>query len=156
MNKDFEWLKWVGLITVICILGAFYYVKKNNTSKVSHESITDMQSVNLNQTEQFINRLEQLMADDSKINLENLPEVTAQSRKYNALVEEAERIYGIIDPSNNLRFCTSMASFARELWSAKYSNATTSQEYKERTRKMFLESYNQSKVDCLAEIKSKQ
>ncbi|MCJ0830423.1 hypothetical protein MN869_18575 [Acinetobacter sp. NIPH1876] len=153
MNKDFEWLKWLGLAIVVSLLGAFYYLKNNNAR--TDDSVV-LQTISLEQTEQFIDRIDKLQAKDSTVNLEYTPDVAQHSREYNSLVEDAERIYGITDLSNDYRFCTSMASFAREMWNAKYSNLSTTQEYKDRTQKMFLESYNQAKKDCLAEIESKQ
>ncbi|ENX58185.1 hypothetical protein MN869_14795 [Acinetobacter sp. NIPH1876] len=198
MNKDFEWLKWVGLFFIVGILVAIAYLRQNNRTEinvnselnqVSHNSqnlseeekydemlnqatlaiiegeieakqVKDnppvYEALSLNQTKKFIDRVEQLQATDSSVNLEYTPDVARQSRKYNALVEEAEAVYGSMDISNKYRYCTSMVSFARELWWGKYSKASTSQEYKDHAQQMFLDSYNQAKKDCIAEIKSKQ
>lgn len=202
MNKDLDWLKWVGLFTVISIVVAVFYLKSQNKSRVVsnnqesaivdqniqqaneakqsqmseeeydkkleqaaiaiHESELEARQKELNpptyaslsieQTKDFIDRVEQLRSTDTQVNLEYLPDVAAQSRKYNALLEEAEKIYGSMDISNQYRYCTAMVSYASEIWSAKYSKATTSQEYKERTKKMFLESYKDAKKACLEDI----
>lgn len=196
MDKDFEWLKWVGLFAVITVILFIFYGKKDNkltdnvdlhtTQKLDKQTdISDKEynqkldeatqalidteneakdkeknppvypSLSIEQTRDFIQRVENLRAQDANINLDYLPDVAAQSRKYNALVEEAETIYGSVDIANKFKYCTSMASFAREIWSNKHSKSSTSQEYKERSKKMFLDSYNQAKKDCLAEVESK-
>ncbi|MFW2163143.1 hypothetical protein ACG93T_17505 [Acinetobacter beijerinckii] len=176
MNKDFEWLKWVGLFVIASVIGAVVYLVQNKKSETNSGSVSinkntidelesDAQNVNVspsvndkityNQTLKFIENIEKVRLKDSNVNLEYTPDVAAHSREYNELVEKAEMIYGTMDISNNFRYCTSMASFARELWSTKYSNANTSKEYKERTQKMYLESYTQAKKDCLAEVESK-
>lgn len=204
MDKDFEWLKWVGLFAVIAIIVSIFYIKKddnksiktvdiNTTQKldehqnISHTQVSNSeksydqkldeatqamidaeneakdkeknipiyQSLSIEQTEDFIQRVENLRAQDKNVNLDYLPDVASHSRKYNALVKEAEAIYGAIDIANKFKYCTSMVSYAREIWSNKYSKSSTSQEYKERTKKMFLDSYNQAKKDCLVEVESK-
>ncbi len=204
MDKDFKWVKWVGLFAVIAIIVSIFYIKKDhnksiktadinttqqldehqnishaqvNSSEKSYDQKLDeatqamidteneakdkeknppvYQSLSIEQTKDFIQRVENLRAQDANINLDYLPDVAAQSRKYNALVEEAETIYGAMDIGNKFKYCTSMVSFAREIWSNKHSKSSTSQEYKERTKKMFLDSYNQAKKDCLAEVESK-
>lgn len=130
-------------------------IDTENEAKGKEKNPPVYPSLSIEQTRDFIQRVENLRAQDANINLDYLPDVAAQSRKYNALVEEAETIYGAVDIANKFKYCTSMASFAREIWSNKYSRSSTSQEFKERTQKMFLDSYNQAKKDCLAEVESK-
>lgn len=110
------------------------------------------ESMSLEQTIKFIGRLEQLMAEDSKVNLDYLPDVAAQSRRYNALIEEAETVYGKNDIANPLRYCTAMVSYAREIWGLKYSKTSNTQEYKEKTQNRFLESYHDAKKACLDDV----
>ena len=110
------------------------------------------ESLSLEQTKQFIERVENLRKEDTKVNLAYLPDVAKQSRKYNALVEEAQAIYGTEDISNPYRYCTSMTSFARELWSAQYSQSTVSDEYREKTKTLFLKSYADAKKACLEDV----
>lgn len=187
VNNEFAWLKWVGLILVVSILGAVFYLIQNDKSKspkanevqqlaiqkqydeqldqaatAIHDAQMEAQhtkenppiyeSMSKEQTTKFIARLEQLMAEDSKVNLDHLPDVAAHSRKYNALIEEAEMIYGRNDSANPMRFCTAMVSYAREMWSLKYSKADNTQEYKERTLKTFLASYDDAKTGCLEDV----
>lgn len=123
-------------------------------AKQTKESPPVYEPVSLEQTKKFIDRVEQLRAEDANINLDYLPDVAAQSRKYNALVEEANSIYGENDSANPMRFCSNIAWMARELWSNKYSKSTTSQEYKEHTQKMFLASYNEAKKVCIEDIQA--
>ena len=190
MKNEFEWLKWVGLILVISILGAVVYLVQNDkgnlpksnevqeqdnqkeynqqldqiTTAVGDAQVEAQQakenppiyeSLSLEQTTRFIDRLEKLMAEDSNVNLDYLPEVAAQSRKYNGLIEEAESIYGTNDIANSLRYCTAMVSYAREMWSLKYSKDTNTREYKLRTQKLFLESFNDAKKACLDDVSAK-
>ncbi len=190
MKNEFEWLKWVGLILVISILGAVVYLvqsDKGNLPKSNEVQEQDNQKeynqqldqittavgdaqveaqqakenppiyepLDLEQTTRFIDRLEKLMAEDSNVNLDYLPEVAAQSRKYNGLIEEAESIYGTNDIANSLRYCTAMVSYAREMWSLKYSKDTNTPEYKLRTQKLFLESFNDAKKACLDDVSAK-
>jgi hypothetical protein len=190
VKNEFEWLKWVGLILVISILGAVVYLvqsDKGNLPKSNEVQEQDNQKeynqqldqittavgdaqveaqqakenppiyepLDLEQTTRFIDRLEKLMAEDSNVNLDYLPEVAAQSRKYNGLIEEAESIYGTNDIANSLRYCTAMVSYAREMWSLKYSKDTNTPEYKLRTQKLFLESFNDAKKACLDDVSAK-
>lgn len=190
VKNEFEWLKWVGLVLVISILGAVVYLVQNNKGKLAKENevqeqdnqkryneqldqaasaLSDTQietqqtkenppiyeSLGLEQTTRFIDRLEKLMAEDSYVNLDYLPEVAEQSRKYNALIEEAESIYGVNDTANPMRFCTAMVSYAREMWNLKYSKDTNTPEYKVRTKKLFLESFNDAKKACLDDVSAK-
>lgn len=190
VKNEFEWLKWVGLILVISILGAVVYLVQNDkgnlpksnevqeqdnqkeynqqldqiTTAVGDAQVEAQQakenppiyeSLSLEQTTRFIDRLEKLMAEDSNVNLDYLPEVAAQSRKYNGLIEEAESIYGTNDIANSLRYCTAMVSYAREMWSLKYSKDTNTREYKLRTQKLFLESFNDAKKACLDDVSAK-
>lgn len=190
VKNEFEWLKWVGLVLVISILGAVVYLVQNDKGKLPKENEVQEQDnqkryneqldqittavgdaqveaqqakenppiyepLDLEQTTRFIDRLEKLMAEDSNINLDYLPEVAAQSRKYNGLIEEAESIYGTNDIANSLRYCTAMVSYAREMWSLKYSKDTNTPEYKLRTQKLFLESFNDAKKACLDDVSAK-
>lgn len=190
VKNEFEWLKWVGLILVISILGAVVYLVQSDKGKLPKENEVQEQDnqkeynqqldqittavgdaqveaqqakenppiyepLDLEQTTRFIDRLEKLMAEDSNVNLDYLPEVAAQSRKYNGLIEEAESIYGTNDIANSLRYCTAMVSYAREMWSLKYSKDTNTPEYKLRTQKLFLESFNDAKKACLDDVSAK-
>lgn len=190
VKNEFEWLKWVGLILVISILGAVVYLVQNDKGKLPKENevqeqdnqkkyseqldqaataVSDTQietqqtkenppiyeSLGLEQTARFIDRLEKLMAEDSNVNLDYLPEVAEQSRKYNVLIEEAESIYGANDTANPMRFCTAMVSYAREIWSLKYSKDTNTPEYKVKTKKLFLDSFNDAKKACLDDVSAK-
>lgn len=190
VKNEFEWLKWVGLVLVISILGAVVYLVQNDKGKLPKENEVQEQDnqkryneqldqittavgdaqveaqqakenppiyepLDLEQTTRFIDRLEKLMAEDSNVNLDYLPEVAAQSRKYNGLIEEAESIYGTNDIANSLRYCTAMVSYAREMWSLKYSKDTNTPEYKLRTQKLFLESFNDAKKACLDDVSAK-
>lgn len=189
MNNEFAWLKWVGLILVVSILGAVFYLIQNDKSKspkadevqqlanqkqydeqldqaaiAIHDAQMEAQhakenppiyeSMSQEQTTKFIARLEQLIAEDSKVNLDHLPDVAAHSRKYNALIDEAEKVYGVIDISNPYRYCTSMANYARALWELKYSKATESKESLDNTRKTFQASYIDAQKGCLEDIQA--
>ena len=191
MNKDFEWLKWVGLVFVISVLGAVIYVKQSNKSKLENfdetqqnvdkkhydeqldetaKAISDVQldaqqtketppvyeAVNLEQTKKFIDRVEKLRSEDSKVNLEYLPDVAAHSRKYNSLIEEAEIIYGTNDITNPMRFCSAIASYASEMWRVKYSKDNNTPEDKAKIQTMFLASYNDAKNACIENINEAQ
>lgn len=206
MNKDLDWLKWVGLFTVISIVVAVFYLKSQNKSRVvsnnQESAIVDQniqqaneakqsqmsedeydkkleqaaiaihegqveakhneenppiyESLSIEQTKRFIERVEQLRAEDANINLDYLPDVAAQSRKYNALVEEANSIYGENDSANPMRFCSNIAWMARELWTLKHSPSSASKEYHENSRKMFLASYNDAKKACIEDINEAQ
>ena len=48
-----------------------------------------------------------------------------------------------------------MVSYAREMWSLKYSKDTNTPEYKLRTQKLFLESFNDAKKACLDDVSAK-
>ncbi|MCY6411970.1 hypothetical protein QTA56_07465 [Acinetobacter sp. VNH17] len=111
-------------------------------------------SLSIEQTKDFIHRVEQLKSTDTQVNLEYLPDVAAQSRKYNALIDEAEKLYGVIDISNPYRYCTSMANYARALWELKYSKATESKESLDNTRKTFQASYIDAQKGCLEDIQA--
>ena len=125
-------------------------------AKQTKESPPVYEPVSLEQTKKFIDRVEQLRAEDANINLDYLPDVAAQSRKYNALVEEANSIYGENDSANPMRFCSNIAWMARELWTLKHSPSSASKEYHENSRKMFLASYNDAKKACIEDINEAQ
>lgn len=188
MNKDFEWLKWVGLFTVISILGAVVYQVQNDKKKgiqvsqeiqiqqedkqyeekleqaaiAIHEGQIEAEhneknppvyeSLSIEQTKKYIEQVEQLRAEDIKVNLNYLPDVAAQSRKYNALVDQAIAIYGENDLANYYRYCTNVAWMARELWTSTYSPSSAPKEFNDNSKKLFLEAYTDAKKGCLEEV----
>ncbi|MGY3823110.1 hypothetical protein [Acinetobacter haemolyticus] len=191
MNNEFAWLKWVGLILVVSILGAVFYLIQNDKSKspkadevqqlanqkqydeqldqaaiATHDAQMEAQhakenpqiyeSLSQEQTAKFIARLEQLMAEDSKINLDHLPDVYAHSRKYNAQLAEAENIYGANDISNPYIYCISMVTYARELWSLKHTPTNMTEEYINKSQKRFFEAYEDAKKGCLEQVTESQ
>ena len=108
--------------------------------------------ISLQQTTDFINRIEQLRSSDAQINLEYTPDVTRQSRRYNSFVDQAIAIYGDNDIANPYRDCTNVAWMARELWTQIYSHSSLSQESRENSKKLFLEAYEDAKKGCLEEV----
>lgn len=121
-------------------------------AKQSVDNPVVYEQISLQQTNDFINRIEQLRVSDSQINLEYTPDVARQSRKYNALVDEAENVYGTNDIANPYRHCTNVAWMARELWTQTYSHSSLSQESRNHSKKLFLESYEDDKKGCLEEV----
>ncbi len=156
MNKDFEWLKWLGLIVFVCIVGAFIYIKKSDAPPVEKEKPSASKANSFDQTNNLIERLEQLMATDSSVNVEDTPKVAEQSRKYNAFLEEAESIYGGNDIANPYRYCTSMVVYARELWSLKYTPTNMTEEYINKSQKRFFDAYEDAKKGCLEKVAESQ
>lgn len=156
MNNDFEWLKWLGLIVFVCVVGTFVYIKKSDTPPEEKERPSTSETISLDQTNNLIGRLEQLMATDSSVNVEYTPKVAEQSHKYNALLEKAESIYGANDIANPYRYCTSMVVYARELWSLKYSPTSMTEEYLKKSQKRFFDAYQDAKKGCLEEVAESQ
>lgn len=188
MNRDFEWLKWLGFCTVISILVAIHFVnnKQNEGAQIDQEiqRQTDQQyeeklnqaaialhesqiaveqekqnsivvaPITIDQTKQYIEQIEQLRATNVSINLDYLPDVAAQSRKYNSFVDQATLIYGDNDIANPYRYCTNVAWMARELWTQTHSHSSLSQESRENSKKLFLEAYEDAKKGCLEKVTS--
>lgn len=186
MEKDFEWLKWVGLSIVISLLVAMYFVKnkKNEETQVNqdvqlqadqqyeeklnqvaiaaHENQITAEyekqnpavpvAISINQTKEYIEQIEQLRASNVRVNLNYLPDVAAQSRKYNSFVDQATAVYGDNDIVNPYRYCTNLAWMARELWTLIYSPTSAPKEYLDNSKKRFLEAYEDSKKGCLEEV----
>lgn len=124
-------------------------------AKKARQNPSAYESISLEQTKKYIDRIEQLRASDSSVDLSYLPDVAAHSRRYNALVEEAENIYGESDISNPLRFCVAMPIYARDYWMSKYS-PTLPKEYLEINKKRLVESYLDAKKGCIEDIQSKE
>lgn len=187
MEKDFEWLKWVGLSIVISILVALYFVKDdknkviqtsqdaqlhdadqqyeeklNQAAIAAYENQTAAEQekqnpivavpITINQTKEYIEQIEQLRTTNMSINLDYLPDVAAQSRRYNSFVDQATVIYGDNDIANPYRYCTNVAWMARELWTITYSPTSAPKEYLDNSKKRFLESYEDAKKGCLEEV----
>ena len=110
------------------------------------------QSISVQQTYEFLSRVEELRANDSKIDLEYTPDVAEQSRKYNALIEEAENIYGGLNIANELRYCSLFAETARNLWQLRYS-PSRDVEFNRNSIQQTLKSYNVAKKDCVDAVK---
>lgn len=85
------------------------------------ENLLVYEQVSLRQTNDFINRVEQLRLSDSRRCLEYTPDVARPTEKYNAMIEEAESVYGDMDITNDLRYCTVFVDIARNLWRLQYS-----------------------------------
>lgn len=186
MNREFEWLRWVGLSIVISILGAVYFVKNDKNKitqtnqdvqlqadqqyeeKLSQAAIAAHENqiaaeqekqnpivsvpITINQTKEYVEQIEKLRATNTSINLDYLPDVAAQSRRYNSFVDQAIAIYGDNDIANPYRYCTNVAWMARELWTQIYSHSSLSQESRENSKKLFLEAYEDAKKGCLEEV----
>lgn len=108
--------------------------------------------ITINQTKEYIEQIEQLRATNMSINLDYLPDVAAQSRKYNSFVDQAIVIYGDNDIANPYRYCTNLALMARELWTITYSPTSAPKEYLDNSKKRFLEAYEDAKKGCLEEV----
>lgn len=174
MSKGFKFslLAIVGFILFFIGIGSLYkpklkqdnpsHIESNHDEKLEqatialHDAEIDVKQtkepMSLEQTKEFIERIDQLRANDSKVNLDYLPDVAGQSRKYNDLVDEAVTIYGDNDSANPLRFCTNIAWMARELWTLRHSQTSASKEYHDHSRKMFLASYDEAKKVCMEDI----
>lgn len=108
--------------------------------------------ITINQTKDYFEQIEQLRATNTSINLDYLPDVAAQSRRYNSFVDQAIAIYGDNDIANPYRYCTNVAWMARELWTQIYSQSSISQESRENSKKLFLQAYEDAKKGCLEEV----
>ncbi|MDS7929606.1 hypothetical protein RMB13_08955 [Acinetobacter sp. V102_4] len=129
------------------------YEEAQKETKISRPPIYT--PISIKQTKEFIKRVEETREGDSKVDIENLLEVSQQSRRYNALVDEAKSIYGEMDITNELRYCTIFAETARELWKLTYSPPTTSPEFDENTLRLNLATYNESKQVCIEDVQMK-
>jgi len=108
--------------------------------------------ITINQTKEYIEQIEQLRATNMGIHLDYLPDVAAQSRRYNSFVDQATATYGDNDIANPYRYCTNVAWMARELWTITYSPTSAPKEYLDNSKKRFLESYEDAKKGCLEEV----
>ncbi len=106
------------------------------------------------QTADFIKRIENTRILDSKINLTSTPEVTRHSREYNALIDEAKAIYGDVNITNDLSYCTNFAETAKELWRLKYS-PTSDVEFNKHSIHSLQGSIKIAKQDCLDAVQEK-
>ena len=184
MDKDFEWLKWVGLSVVISILVAVYFVRneaaqieqqamdqKTYDNKIEmaaqaiHESeIAEQQAklnptvypaISLKQTQEFFYRIEQAMTENSNIDLSYTPDIARHSRVFNSFVKEAEAIYGTSDLANPYRWCTGAANSAYDVWSATYDQSSRMTKNKSDWLNKSLIRYGEHKRACLEEVVSK-
>ncbi|RZG77763.1 hypothetical protein [Acinetobacter sp. WCHAc060025] len=110
--------------------------------------------ISLQQTISFINRVEQLRSSDSQINLEYTPDVARQSRKYNALVDEAEAVYGDMNIANHLRYCTVFVDIARNLWQLQYSPSRDAK-FDQHSYESYSKNYEAAKQGCLEDVQAK-
>lgn len=112
------------------------------------------EQVSLQQTNDFINRVELLRLSDSQINLEYTPDVARQSRKHNALVDEAEAVYGDMNIANDLRYCTVFVDIARSLWRLQYSPSKDA-EFDQHSYESYSKNYEAAKQGCLEDVQAK-
>ncbi|MBK0063947.1 MULTISPECIES: hypothetical protein [unclassified Acinetobacter] len=203
MNKDFEWVKWVGLFAAITVIAAFFYIKTDGNDSTNTDSLNATkqleseesssnnqvhnpdksfdqnideaaqamveadqeakekqnnppvyQTLSVEQTKEFIQRVESLRDEDLTINLEYTPDVARQSRKYNALYDEAESIYGSTDIANALRYCTVFVDAARDLWRLRYSPSKDAA-FNKHAIKINLDTLKDAKQGCLEDVQTK-
>lgn len=181
MSKGFKLslLSIIGLIMLFLVIGNLYQpkfpesrsslnvnndTKLNQTAMAAHEHQTTAENekqnptvtipITVNQTEEYIAQIEELRNTNTSINLNYLPDVAAQSRRYNSSVDQAIAIYGDNDITNPYKYCTDVAWMARELWRQTYSPLSVSKEYRNQSEKLFLKTYEGAKKACISDVKA--
>ena len=98
MNKDLDWLKWVGLFTVISIVGAIFYLKNQSNNKennrIQAKQITDNSSQPMHDVQNALDFAQQQKELASTYKASD-PEVQMGMLEFSAIVRALYPNYGI-------------------------------------------------------------